>query len=66
METLNNNQLIKLVAVSIAALLATCICFYLMFFLIANEMSLSTEPETISYVVPSLKEHEPVVPVTTR
>ena len=66
METLNNNQLIKLVTVSITALLATSICFYLMFFLIANETSVTTEPETISYVVPSLKEHEPVVPVTTR
>lgn len=66
METLNIHPSIKLIAISAAALVATSLCFYLMFFLIANEMQQPREIEPVAYVNPSIEEHEPLEPVTTR
>ncbi|MBT4162916.1 MAG: TonB family protein [Gammaproteobacteria bacterium] len=66
MDTLNIHPSIKVFSVASAALVATCLCFYLMFLLIANEMTASIEVETKPSINPDLREHEPEKPVATR
>ena len=57
---------IKFITVGFSALVATCLCFYLMLFLIASEISTTIEITTPSYVRPSMAEVKQIEPIATR
>jgi hypothetical protein len=57
---------IKFLSVCASAFVATCLCFYLMLFLITNEISSEIEITKASYVRPSISEHKEFEPVATR
>jgi periplasmic protein TonB len=57
---------VKFLSVCISAFVATCLCFYMMLFLITNEISSEIELTTASYVRPSITEHKEAEPVATR
>jgi protein TonB len=62
----NVHPSIKFLSLCISAFVATCLCFYLMLFLITNEISSEIEITTRSYVQPSVAEQKETEPVTTR
>jgi protein TonB len=57
---------IKFAAIFFASFIATCLCFYLMLFLIASEMNAELELETVNYLNPAIAESEPEEPVAKR
>ncbi|MGV0036428.1 MAG: energy transducer TonB [Candidatus Azotimanducaceae bacterium WSBS_2022_MAG_OTU7] len=57
---------IKFFSVCFSAFVATCLCFYLMLFLITNEISSEIEFTTPSYVRPSVMQQKATEPVATR
>ena len=57
---------IKFISVCVSAFVATCLCFYLMLFLITNEISSEVEISTPSYIRPSVTKQKEVEPVATR
>lgn len=65
-EMIDIHPLIKFASVFFAAFVATCLCFYLMLYLIANELTADIDIITTSYVRPYVTEHEEKKPVATR
>ena len=57
---------VKLVAVMLAALIATCASFYLMLFLISAELSFDTEIIHTSTVRPAIAEEKEMQPIAMR
>lgn len=57
---------IKLVSICASAFVATCLCFYLMLFLIENELPSAIELTTPSFTRPSLTEPKETESVATR
>ena len=56
MDTINAHPSLKFLAVACAAGLATLACFYLMFFLIANELNGSKVAEPVAQITPEIAE----------
>lgn len=57
---------VKFVVVACAALCATFACFYLMLFLISNELNVDLEVTSASPIRPSITEEKEMEPVATR
>ena len=66
MDKVNLHPSVKIAFVGTCALLATCLCFYLMFMLIAGETSAPVELDTVVHVSPAVTEEKPMDPVATR
>lgn len=59
MGTQHIHPSIKLTVIAFAAAVATCACFYLMFFLIAQELQAPIEIPDTPYLTPSMTSHKP-------
>ncbi len=57
---------LKILFVTLCAFITTCLCFYLMFFLISNELEAELHTETAALAKPSIVEHEEQEPIKTR